>query len=107
MEELSAAALAASRPELAAYAERNVIFVAHAPHEWLFPRCACTVHHGGSGTTAAALRAGVPTVITPVALDQFDYAEIVQRLGVGLRVQAWPKWRFSQMSEKDLGAAIA
>src|SRR5439155_25864439 len=30
------------------------------PHDWLFPRMAAVVHHGGAGTTAAALRAGVP-----------------------------------------------
>jgi hypothetical protein len=31
-----------------------------APHEWLFPRVVCAVHHGGAGTTGAAFRAGVP-----------------------------------------------
>lgn len=36
-----------------------------APHEWLFPRMAAVIHHGGAGTTAAALRAGRPSVICP------------------------------------------
>jgi UDP:flavonoid glycosyltransferase YjiC (YdhE family) len=35
------------------------------PHSWLFPRVAAVVHHGGAGTTAAGLRAGVPSIIIP------------------------------------------
>jgi len=37
------------------FAEKDVIFCKVAPHEWLFPRCSCTIHHGGAGTTCAAL----------------------------------------------------
>lgn len=48
--------------------------VREAPHAWLFPRMALVVHHGGSGTTANALRAGVPQVILPLILDQFYHA---------------------------------
>ena len=40
------------------------------PHDWLFPRLAAVVSHGGAGTTAAALRAGVPSVILPFFFDQ-------------------------------------
>jgi sterol 3beta-glucosyltransferase len=40
------------------------------PHDWLFPRMAAIVHHGGSGTTAASLRAGVPSVVIPFFGDQ-------------------------------------
>lgn len=70
--------------ELLSYAERNVLFVDTAPHEWLFRRVACTVHHGGMGTVTAALRAGVPTVVAPVYLDQFDSAALVNKLGAGV-----------------------
>ena len=52
-------------------------------HEWLLPRCAAAVHHGGAGTTAASLRAGKPTVVTPVMVDQFFWAQRVNALGVG------------------------
>jgi len=45
-----------------------------APHALLFPRTAVVVHHGGSGTTAQALRAGVPQVLLPLILDQFHHA---------------------------------
>ena len=56
--------------------------VRDAPHAALFPRCAAVVHHGGSGTMAAALRAGVPQVILPVMLDQFHHAHHLLRLGL-------------------------
>jgi UDP:flavonoid glycosyltransferase YjiC (YdhE family) len=48
--------------------------VRDAPHALLFPRTAVIVHHGGSGTTAQALRSGVPQVILPLILDQFHHA---------------------------------
>ena len=51
----------------------------------LLPRAAALVHHGGIGTTAEALRAGVPQVIVPLAYDQFDNAARVVALGVGAR----------------------
>lgn len=53
------------------------------PHEWLFPRVATVIHHGGAGTTAAGLRAGVPTVIVPFGIDQPYWGNRVFRLGVG------------------------
>ncbi len=60
------------------------IFVAESvPHSWLFPRMAAVVHHGGAGTTAEGLRAGVPTVITPFVLDQPFWGARVTALGLG------------------------
>lgn len=53
------------------------------PHDWLFARCAAVVHHGGAGTTAAALRAGVPSVVVPVFGDQQLWAERICALGAG------------------------
>jgi vancomycin aglycone glucosyltransferase len=49
----------------------------------LFPRVAAVVHHGGAGTTAAAARAGVPQIITPMFGDQFYWASRIVDLGVG------------------------
>jgi sterol 3beta-glucosyltransferase len=54
-----------------------------APFDWLFPRMAATVHHGGIGTTAEALRAGIPTTIIPFIADQSFWGRQVYRLGVG------------------------
>jgi sterol 3beta-glucosyltransferase len=61
----------------------TVFPVDSVPHSWLFPRMAAVVHHGGAGTTAAGLRSGVPSILTPYAADQFLWAREVERLGVG------------------------
>jgi UDP:flavonoid glycosyltransferase YjiC (YdhE family) len=52
-----------------------------APHDRLFPLVAAAVHHGGAGTTAAALRAGRPSVICPFFGDQPFWARRVAALG--------------------------
>jgi UDP:flavonoid glycosyltransferase YjiC (YdhE family) len=59
---------------------------AFAPFRQLLPLCAAVVHHGGIGTTAAALAAGPPQVVLPLAWDQPDNARRVQGLGVGIRL---------------------
>lgn len=59
----------------------------HVPHDWLFPQMAGVVHHGGAGTTAAGIRAGVPTIIKPFFGDQFFWAERVQEMGVGVGIR--------------------
>lgn len=59
----------------------NVRAFTYAPFSTLLPRALATVHHGGVGTTSEALRAGRPTVICPVAYDQFDSAARARRLG--------------------------
>lgn len=58
-------------------------FIAGAPHDRLFPLMQGTLHHGGAGTTGAALRAGIPTAICPFVGDQPFWARQVVRLGVG------------------------
>jgi UDP-glucoronosyl and UDP-glucosyl transferase len=55
------------------------------PHSWLFPRVAAVVHHGGAGTTAAGLQAGVPSIIIPFFGDQGFWEEHVAKLGVGAK----------------------
>lgn len=61
----------------------SVFALSAAPHDWLFPRMAAVVHHGGAGTTAAGLRAGRPSVICPFFGDQPFWGHRVQTLGVG------------------------
>ena len=61
----------------------QMLVVESISHEWLFPRVAVAVHHGGSGTTGAALRAGVPSVIVPYFFDQPLWAKRVACLGAG------------------------
>jgi rhamnosyltransferase subunit B len=54
----------------------------YAPHDQLFPHASLIVHHGGMGTSAQALRAGVPQLVVPHAHDQPDNAARIERLGV-------------------------
>ncbi len=61
----------------------HVLKIESAPHGWLFPRMAAVIHHGGAGTTAAGLRSGVPSIITPFTADQPFWGDRVYRLGVG------------------------
>lgn len=61
----------------------DVFVLDAAPHGWLFPRMAVVVHHGGAGTTAAALRAGLPSVIVPFIVDQPFWGARVKALGAG------------------------
>ena len=61
----------------------TVHMVGSLPHEWLFPQMAAVVHHGGAGTTAAGLAAGVPSIVTPFFGDQPYWGRRVHALGVG------------------------
>lgn len=71
----------------------NVFQIDAAPHQWLFPRMAAVVHHGGAGTTAAALRAGVPNIIVPHFGDQQFWGWRMRMLG--LASEAIPRHRLS------------
>lgn len=71
-----------------------------APHDWLFPRMAALVHHGGAGTTGVGLRAGKPTTIIPFFGDQVFWGERVTALGVGQAITR------KQLSADTLAAAI-
>jgi len=61
----------------------NMFQIKEAPHDWLFPRMAALVHHGGPGTTAVGLRAGVPTQVIPFITDQFLFGKLIERRQVG------------------------
>jgi UDP:flavonoid glycosyltransferase YjiC (YdhE family) len=63
----------------------GVFGVESVPHDWLFPRVEAAVHHGGAGTTAAALRAGIPSVVVPFFADQPFWGWQLARLGVAPR----------------------
>lgn len=79
----------------------NLRIVDFVPHSYLFSKAACIVHHGAAGTTAAALRAGVPSVIVPHWLDQPIWAELVR----GMR-GAEAVIPFQKLTAKDLAEAI-
>jgi sterol 3beta-glucosyltransferase len=80
---------------------RHVFAADSIPHSWLFPQTAAVVCHGGAGTTGAALRAGVPPVITPLAADQPSWARVVHALGCGPAPIPFPA-----LTAEQLAAAI-
>lgn len=63
-------------------APSHIHFAEYVPHGWLFPRASCVVHHGGAGTTMAACRAGVPSVVVTFIADQPYHAYHLKRLGI-------------------------
>jgi UDP:flavonoid glycosyltransferase YjiC (YdhE family) len=61
----------------------SILMIDSTPHDWLFPRVAAVVHHGGAGTTAAGLSAGIPSIVIPFLIDQPFWGKRVYDLGVG------------------------
>jgi len=88
--------------EVAAWAAENVLVTGGVSHEWLFPKVAAVVHHGGAGTSAACFRAGVPSLVTPFGFDQFEFARLTIKHGLG----PGPLPPFKAISPKQLGAAL-
>ncbi len=80
-----AVVLTPHREQVPAPLPADVLWLPYVPLAALLPRAAALVHHGGIGTTAEALRAGVPQVIVPLAYDQFDNAARVTALRAGAR----------------------
>lgn len=79
----------------------HVHLLESAPHDWLFPRMAAVVHHGGAGTTATALRAGVPALVVAHIGDQPYWGRRVFELGVGA-----PPLRIHQLTAARLAQGI-
>ncbi len=61
---------------------RNIKTISSAPFSWLFPKCGGVIHHGGAGTTATALYAGVPQVVMFVLGDQCYNGSRMHKLGL-------------------------
>jgi sterol 3beta-glucosyltransferase len=79
----------------------NIFALDSVPHAWLFPRMAAVIHHGGAGTSAAAFRAGVPSILVPHPGHQPFWAKRVTELCVG--PQHIPR---RELTAKRLAAAI-
>jgi UDP:flavonoid glycosyltransferase YjiC (YdhE family) len=79
----------------------DILTIGAAPHSWLLPRTAAVVHHGGAGTTAAGLRAGIPAVTTPIYADQPLWGGRLAALGVGPAPVP-----FTRLNAERLGEAI-
>jgi sterol 3beta-glucosyltransferase len=79
----------------------DVYAIDSAPFDWLFPRMAAVVHHGGAGTTGAGLAAGKPAIVVPFFADQHFWGARVAALGAGPQ-----PIRRRQLSAGRLAAAI-
>ena len=84
-----------------AHEDEHLITIGDTPHDWLFPRMAAIVHHGGSGTTHSALRAGKPALIVPFNADQPFWARRLVEHGVGV-----PPIRPKQLTTERLADAL-
>lgn len=62
---------------------QGVFMLGNVPHDWLFKRVSCVIHHGGAGTTAAGIALGKPTVIVPFFGDQPFWGAMVAKAGAG------------------------
>ncbi len=97
--------------DLPAQGHDDLLVIDGAPHAQLFPRCRLIVHHGGAGTTAAALTAGKPSLIIPFMVDQPWWAERLREAGLGpaalkpARLTAGRFARALKRLEKDVGMA--
>ncbi|AMU77597.1 glycosyltransferase [Mycobacteroides abscessus] len=78
----------------------NIKIVHAMNYSAAFPKCRAVVHHGGTGTTAAGLRAGVPTLILSTDLDQTLWGRRIKELKVGTTR------RFSSTTEKTLASDL-
>jgi len=78
-----------------------VFAVGEVSHDWLFPRLAAVVHHGGSGTTHRAVVAGVPSMAVPIGFDQPYWGRRLAELGVGV-----PPIPYRKLSPARLASAI-
>lgn len=79
----------------------DVFLLDFAPHDWLFPKMAGVVHHGGAGTTAAGIRAGVPATVVSHMADQPYWGRRVHELGIGA-----PFIRRHKLTSERLAEAI-
>jgi len=77
----------------------HVLAADFVPHSWLFPRAACVVHHGGAGTTAAAFKAGVPSIVVPHTLDQPIWGQLARAFGCAAAVIPFAQLTAGALSE--------
>ncbi|MBJ3809355.1 glycosyltransferase [Streptomyces flavofungini] len=77
----------------------DILTIGDVPHSRLFPRMAAVVHHAGAGTTAAGLRAGVPTVPVPVQFDETFWAARLTALGTAPRALPLPRLTAARLAD--------
>lgn len=61
----------------------NLYFIDNVPYSYIFPKVRAVVHHGGCTTNGIGIWAGCPTLVIPLALDQYYYGRTIYELGLG------------------------
>ena len=79
----------------------SVYLLEKVPHDWLFPQVAAAIHHGGAGTTAATLRAGIPSIVVSFFADQPIWGKLLEKLGVS--PATYPQ---SELNSNELAASL-
>jgi UDP:flavonoid glycosyltransferase YjiC (YdhE family) len=86
-----------------AWTASHVFYIRNIPYPWLLPQCrTAMLHHGGAGVVQAALRAGIPSVISPLLGDQFGWAKLLEAKGLGVAAGT----NLTAVTQADLVAAI-
>ncbi|HEY2583602.1 MAG TPA: glycosyltransferase [Mucilaginibacter sp.] len=78
----------------------NLFVVKYINHQWLFPQCKAAIIHGGAGTTAAVLKAKIPSIIVSVFADQPWWGKIIEEKKLGIHIP------FKKLTTRKLLAAI-
>jgi len=76
----------------------NIFATGPVPFKYLFPKMRLLVHHGGAGTTALGLEAGVPAIITPLIVDQRFWSWRVEKMHVGPAPLHWHSLSAAKLS---------
>lgn len=84
----------------------DLFFASRIPHRHILPRCAAMVHHGGAGTTHAAARAGLPSVVLPFIMEQRLWGSRIAQLGAGAPPRSFWKAKPDAVA-KDIHRALA
>ncbi|MEN1961438.1 glycosyltransferase [Luteimonas sp. MJ246] len=87
--------------ELGFESSSQIHYVSSAPHSAVFPGCKLVVHHGGAGTSQAALRAGIPSVVVAYTAEQELWGKELERIGV-----AWKPILRRKSTPDRIAAAI-
>ncbi|WP_183580436.1 glycosyltransferase [Mucilaginibacter sp. X5P1] len=75
-------------PELKSHP--NLLVIRQADHSWLLPKCCAAIIHGGIGTVAAVLKAGIPAIVASIFVDQPAWGKIIEQKKLGVHIP-WRK----------------
>ncbi len=87
----------------------NIKVIGAVSHDQLFRHASAVIHHGGAGTTASALHAGVPQIVVPHIGDQTFFGQEIERLGCGFRLRkaVWPEQLHHALDRLGAGPSFA